>query len=292
MENHNILGKKAEASAALKEKIISLIAWIFILFCICLVVYLSKVGLKALFLNSNKHFTLKNIEITAKGLPDNIQGLVNIEGLKSTLNLHPNTDNLFELDLKRIRRLVNRNVAVKSSEVCFIFPDTLKIDFVEKEPIARFFNSNLIDKEGEIIPKGRNDLILPIIMGETYSQGQKVEDEKVLTPLNFIRFHEGFALRYDQANEIYARLDLPRRPEIAALEIIKIKMIGLNDDNTLAVILHASPNFLVVDNARLKLPADDFEVGLRRACIAIIQNALVRKETNKVDARYNSTPTE
>lgn len=292
MEKHNILGKKAEASAALKEKLISLIAWIFIIFCICLVVYLSKVGLKALFLNSNKHFTLKNIEISAKGLPDNIQGLVNIETLKNNLNLYPNTDNLFELDLKKIRRLVDRNVAVKSSEISYIFPDTLKIDFVEKEPIARFFNSNLIDKYGGIIPPGRNDLILPVILGQNYTPGQKVDDKGVLTSLEFIRFHEGFSLKYDTANKIYARLDLPSRSEVAALEIIKIKMISLKDDNTLAVILHPSPNFLVADNARLKLPVDDFEVGLRRACIAIIENAWAGRETNKVDARYNSTPTE
>ena len=291
MENHNILGKKAEASAAFKEKVISLIAWIFITFCIFLVIYLSKMGLKALFLNSNKHFTLKNIEISARGLPENIEGLVNIDQLKDSLSLNPGTDNLFELDIIKIRRLVDRNVAVKSSEVSYIFPDTLKIDFVEKDPIARLINGNLVNKEGEVIPKGRPDLMLPQIMEDGYSPGQKLEDETAVMPLNFIRFYESFNMEYEPVKEIFLRHKLPEKTLISSIEIIKIKTISLND-GALNLILSESPHFMVSENARVKIPADDFEIGLRRACIAIIENAIVRKTTNKLDARYNSTPTE
>ena len=291
MEKHNILGKKAEASAAFKEKIISLIAWIFIIFCIFLVIYLSRMGLKALFLNSNKHFTLQNVEISAKGLPENVEGLVNIDKLKNSLSLNLQTDNLFELDLTKIRRLVNRNVSVKSSEISYIFPDTLKIDFVEKDPIARLKNGNLITKTGEIIPKGRLDLILPRISVDGFSPGQIIEDENVLFPLNFIRFHESFSMEYAPVKEIYKRQELNKKTIVSALEVIKIKTISYSDD-TLNLILSASAHFLVNENARVKIPADDFDVGLRRACIAIIQNAIVRKTTNKLDARYNSTPTE
>ncbi|MCM8537916.1 MAG: FtsQ-type POTRA domain-containing protein [Lentisphaeraceae bacterium] len=286
MEKHNILGKKAEASAAFKEKLISIIAWIFILFCIYFVVYLSKIGLQALFLNSNKHFTLEAIHISAKGLPENTQGLVDIEDLEDSLDLHIGADNLFELDLQRIRRLVNRDIRIKTSEVSYLFPDTIKIEFVEKDPVARLLNRNLIDYDGQVIPSGRNDLQLPVIAGKDYKPGELIDSESIQIPLKFIRFHEGFRMFYDPIKPLI------QKNEIAALEIIKIKMISLNKDNTLGVILRASPTFMVADNARLKLPADDFEVGLRRACIAIMQNALVRKETNKIDARYSSTPTE
>ncbi|MCM8533380.1 MAG: FtsQ-type POTRA domain-containing protein [Lentisphaeraceae bacterium] len=286
MEKHNILGKKAEASAALKEKLISIIAWIFILFCIYFVVYLSKIGLQALFLNSNKHFTLEAVHITAKGLPENTQGLVDIEDLEDSLDLHIGADNLFELDLQKIRRRVNRDIRIKTSEVSYLFPDTIKIEFIEKDPVARLLNRNLIDYDGQVIPSGRNDLQLPVIAGKDYNPGEIIDSENIQIPLKFIRFHEGFRMFYDPIQAI------TKDNEVAALELIKIKMISLNKDNTLGVILRASPTFMVADNARLKLPADDFEVGLRRACIAIMQNALVRKETNKIDARYSSTPTE
>jgi hypothetical protein len=295
MEKHNILGKKAEASAAFKEKIISLVAWTFILFCSVLVIFLSKMGLKALFLNSNKHFTLENIHVQAKGLPEHTKGLVNISALTDSLQLYPGTDNLFEVDLKELRAKVQKNISVKSSEVSYIFPGTIKIDFIEKDPIARFMNSNLIDKHGNIIPPGRNDLTLPVIMSKNYKIGTKATENDVRVPLKLIRYHESFNMVYKPVKGLpYKKdiLDPKKKIEIAALELIKIKMISLNDDNSIGVILHGAANFMVADNARLKLPVDDFEIGLRRACIAIIQNALVRKETRKIDARYNSTPTE
>ena len=131
MEKHNILGKKAEASAALKEKLIALTAWIFIIFCTCLVFYFSKIGLKTLFLSSNKHFTLEKIEISTVGLPEDVTGLVDIGHLKDSLQLHVGTDNLFEIDLKSVKEKLEDHLCIGSAEVVYRFPGTIKITYSE-----------------------------------------------------------------------------------------------------------------------------------------------------------------
>ena len=298
MEKHNILGKKAEASAALKEKIIALTAWIFIIFCICLVIYFSKIGLKTLFLTSNKHFTLDKIEILNEGLPDGVIGLVDVDLLKESLRLHEGTDNLFDINLAEIKEKIEAHLCVDSAEVSYRFPDTIKITYIEKRPIARLSSEALIDKHGFILPDGRRDLILPLIFStRVYKPGTKItldttdinlksDNKSVLESLQFINFNETFRMSYKSADQFLGHQDF------ASMEILKVKSVSKHDEDSLTIMLSGVSEVLLSDNTRLKVPIDEIELGIRRACISIIQNAMANKITRKIDARYNSTATE
>jgi hypothetical protein len=303
MEKHNILGKKAEASAALKEKAITFTAWVFILFCSCLVFYFSKIGLRALFLSSNSHFTLQNIEITVEGLPQETKGLVDLKKLEDFLELSKGSDNLFEIDLKEIQKKVHQNICIESANISFLFPDTLKVKIREKQPIARLRNNNLIatvkgdSKQAFILPPGREDIKLPIVMSRTSMKpGDTITDENVIIPLNFVRFNNTFRMSYPKANKILGHKDF------ASLEILEIQSIFLDneDNNTLRIALNGKKHLLLAYNlkenkantARLKILSDSIELGIRRACIAILENASVQKASSRIDARYSSTSTE
>ncbi|MCM8540085.1 MAG: FtsQ-type POTRA domain-containing protein [Lentisphaeraceae bacterium] len=298
MEKHNILGKKAEASAAFKEKLIALSAWIFIIFCTCVVFYFSKIGLKTLFLSSNKHFTLKHIDIKTEGLPQNVVGLVDVEFLKESLQLHLDTDNLFDIDLKSVRSKILKNISVDKAEVTYRFPDTIAVSYSEKRPIARLSSQTLIDKNGFVLPEGRTDLILPQVFssrihkpGSTISskvedENIKADNESILYALNFIVFNETFRMSYKTADQFIGH------KEFASMELLKVKSVSQHDPDALTIMLGGVPEVKLADNTRLKIPIDNIELGVRRACISIIQNAMANKITRKIDARYNSTATE
>ena len=298
MEKHNILGKKAEASAAFKEKLIALTAWIFIIFCSCVVIYFSKIGLKTLFLSSNKHFTLEKVHIQALGLPEHADGLVDLEFLEKSLQLNIGTDNLFDIKLKDIQKKALENICVKNADITYNFPDSIIIKITEKTPIARLSSTTLIDKNGFVLPDGRRDLILPQIFskspykpGQTVSievedENQKAENEKLLTALNFIKFNETFRMSNIKAAEYLGHKDF------ASMEILKVKSISQHEEDSLTVMLSGVPEVMLADNTRLKIPIDDIELGIRRACISVLHNRDANKTTRKIDARYNSTATE
>ena len=298
MEKHNILGKKAEASAAFKEKLIALTAWIFIIFCTCVVFYFSKIGLKTLFLSSNKHFTLKNIEIKTEGLPENVVGLVDVDYLKESLQLHVDTDNLFDIKLQEVRGKILKHICVDTAEVYYRFPDTIVVSYTEKRPVARLSSKTLIDKNGFVLPEGRTDLILPqVFSSRTHKPGSivsldvedeniKADNEAILNALNFITFNETFRMEYRNAEAYLGH------KEFATMEILKVKSISQHDPDALTIMLSGVNEVKLADNTRLKVPIENIELGVRRACISIIQNAMANKITRKIDARYNSTATE
>ena len=91
---------------------------------------------------------------------------------------------------------------------------------------------------------------------------------------------------YNKANSLL------NKEEFASMEIIKVKSVSKHDEESLTIMLAGAPEVLLSDNTRLKVPINNVELGIRRACISIIENALANKITRKIDARYNSTATE
>ncbi len=298
IERDNILGRKAVARAVLKERLITLISWIFIAFFILLVVFFSTKGLRTLFLTSYKHFTLTKLDVQVDGLPHGVYGLVNVELLKESLGLHEETHNLFEIDLKEVKKKVESHLCIEAAEVSYNFPDTIKISFTEKLPVARLSQETLVDKNGYILPNGRTDLSLPqIVTKNDFKAGvqltldivdpvEKDKNKEILDALKFINLNSILRLKYNLAEDYLEKV------EFASLEIIKIKNIIRLEENSLTIILAAVPEVKLADNTRLTVDVDDMEIGIRRACIAILQNAQANKITRKIDARYNSTPTE
>ena len=306
MEKHNILGKKAEASAAFKEQAITLIAWVFILFCACLVCYFSKIGLKSLFLTSNTHFTLQKIEISNAGLTDPKNSLVDILELKKSLNLKKGADNLFEIDLKEVQKKVLQNVSIESVSVYYQFPDTIKIKIIEKQPLARLSNGYLValvpgkPDEAFILPAGKNHKNLPLINiphfkpGETitpeYPDPKKTLYNSLILPLKLIRFNTTFRMKYKKALD----KKILGHEEFASLEILEIDTVFLDqqDGSTLRVTLRGKERLKLSNLTRLKVLSEQIELGVRRTCIVIIENASRNIRTSKIDARYSSTSTE
>ena len=298
MQKHNILGKKAEASAALKERIITFVAWIFIIFCICVVFYFSKIGLKSLFLTSNKHFTLENIEIKVENLSDESDGLVNLEKLEKHLDLKIGTDNIFEIDLKKVQNKALENIAIESAKVSYAFPDTINVDITEKRPVAQVNDGFLVTptlvknkKCGYFLYPANTDFELPIIRIHPKTAGQfrpgtVSSSDHLNIPLNLILFNETFRMNYTNAKAVLGKT------EFASMEVIGINSVSMDNQNSLKILLKENKKLWLPQNARLTILADEIEMGLRRACIAIIENARVRKPTSKIDARYSSTSTE
>jgi len=286
MQKHNILGKKAAANAAFKEKVITVCAWVFISCCLVLVVHLSTVGLRSLFLTSNPQFSIKTLDIQANGLPEHSFPLVSTKSLRESLAIKEGT-NIFEVDLKEVRKKIIDNIAINRAQVAYIYPDTIKIRYVEEAPIARLSNSNTINAQALVLPPGRADLQLPVIRSKSYKSGQHLaEDKSVKIPLDFIRFHEKFSMSYSAAKEFLGKEDF------AVLQLLKIKFIHFEAPNTLLIKLRAVPEVLLSSNCQLRLNCDNFELGIRRACVALLNNAKASKITHKIDARYSSTPTE
>ncbi|NQZ59452.1 MAG: FtsQ-type POTRA domain-containing protein [Lentisphaeraceae bacterium] len=295
MQNHNILGKKAVANAALKEKFITVIAWIFIAFCLSLVIYLSKVGLQSLFLTSNKQFTLQHLDISALNVLDEKIGLTNPTELEKALNLNIGQDNIFDIDLKIVRQTLLDKVAVKSADVSYLYPDTIRIRYAEETPVARLSHSgsrvlNFISLNALVLPPDRQGSKLPIITDyrkkgkDRFNVGNTIEDEGIVIPLKVIKLQDK---RLEHSSALY----ILGHKEFAIRELIKINSIHFEKPNTLSIRLRAVPEAKVLNNCLLKLNADKFQNGLRRACIAILENAIVRRQTREIDARYSNTPT-
>ena len=296
MQQHNISNKKAVAHAALKERTVIATAWLFIILCAYIVLQLSQIGLKNLFLISNKHFTLQNIDLQAEALPANTAGLINQKELENQLQLHRGSDSLFDINLEDLYQKITSNICVEDASISYIFPDTLKIRYVEKDPAARLKDRKLIARpkastneltEALLLPAGRYDLTLPVIMeNNSHNPGSSTKDKKITTPLKFLQFNENCTVNYPIAKSVLGKT------AFCSAELLKVKTISLSSTDTLNIILHGNEQLMLADNSRLKIPVENFEIGIRRACIALIQNANARKITRKIDARYSNTPTE
>lgn len=154
-------------------------------------------------------FIIKNVDI--KGINH-----LNQKNILKTIN-HYNKQNFFNVNLKNIYNEIKQNTWVEEVSIKKIYPDTLKVDLIEKEPIAIWQNKSayhLITKKGEIILEANLNKFknhLPIIIGKNahknvYSILQILNIDKNLTKniwsLTFlnerrwdIHFNQGLTIR-------------------------------------------------------------------------------------------------
>ena len=154
-------------------------------------------------------FFIKNVDI--KGINH-----LNQKDILNSINYY-NKKNIFNVNLKNIYNEIKQNTWVEEVSIKKIYPNTLKIDLIEKEPIAIWQNKSayhLITKNGEIILEANLNNFkkhLPIIIGKNahknvYSILQILNIDKNLTKniwsLTFvnerkwdIHFNQGLTIR-------------------------------------------------------------------------------------------------
>jgi hypothetical protein len=119
---------------------------------------------RALF-SKNNHFRMKYVDISSTGWWDNRWRKVCDE-----LNLLPGKTNLFEVDLRGIRRKLENKPGIKRVTASRQLPDTLKINIIERIPRA-FLGSRkagwVVDSTGVVMSRNsclNLDRNLPVIL--------------------------------------------------------------------------------------------------------------------------------
>ena len=149
------------------------------------------------FIYENKAFAIAELDIQT-------DGVISLERLRRWSGVHRG-QNLFALDLARVKRDLELVPAIQSAAVERVLPHTLKIQIVEREPLAQAKNY-LLDAEGFAMrPLEAQNRSIPIQPGERYpmitgigaaeiSAGRPVESPQVRAALKFLSAFEHSAM--------------------------------------------------------------------------------------------------
>ena len=112
----------------------------------------------------NNGFVIKNIEITGSNHLNKNDILEIISSYNKT--------NIFGINFQDIHKKINNNTWVKKGLIKIIYPDTIKVNLIEKEPVAIWqdkFGNKLISKSGDFILEKKLNYFknyLPIVIGK------------------------------------------------------------------------------------------------------------------------------
>ncbi|HTD65091.1 MAG TPA: FtsQ-type POTRA domain-containing protein, partial [Candidatus Limnocylindria bacterium] len=149
------------------------------------------------FIYENKAFAVQEIDIQTDGLLSREQ-LRRWTGVKRE-------QNLFALDLSRVKRDLELVPAIQSVAVERVLPHTLKVRVIEREPIAQIQNY-LLDAEGfAMLPLEPQQRSIPVQPGEHWPimtgvnpselrAGHQVESSQVRAALKFLTAFEHSAM--------------------------------------------------------------------------------------------------
>ncbi|NKB24509.1 MAG: FtsQ-type POTRA domain-containing protein [Kiritimatiellae bacterium] len=120
-------------------------------------------SLGALLFSENEKFILKHVEIHNPG------GKLKQRHIKEYTNLIDDL-NLFDVDIRQVRKDLESVPLIKSVTVQRRVPDTLIINIIERTPVARLSHRVkgfylAIDREGYVLGPGSQSHYLPIIQG-------------------------------------------------------------------------------------------------------------------------------
>ena len=222
-----------------------------------LLIFLYLINTQINFMNSTKFefinklliengFTIKNVDIKGTYHLDqkNILKIINSYNKK----------NIFNVSLKNIYNEIKQNTWVEEVSIKKIYPNTLEIDLIEKEPIAIWQNKSvyhLITKNGEIISEANLNNFkkhLPIIIGRNahknvYSILQILNIDKNLTKniwsLTFvnerrwdIHFNQGLTIRLPSTSvkEAWEKIILlSKKFNILSLDLTELDLRSSNN---------------------------------------------------------------
>lgn len=154
---------------------------LLIIGCFLAVVGFAGWGLSRILFTGNERFVLRRVELN--GLDAGLTG-----PLMAYLKLTVGRDNLFDLDLAAARRKIEKISYIKSANVYRVLPDTLKIDVVQRVPVAYLseHNSQWVVDEDSIVMNRKYCMklkySLPVISGVEYGKLRSGEKLPGLAP--------------------------------------------------------------------------------------------------------------
>jgi len=159
-----------------KQKFLRIITALIIICLTVIVIGFTFIGVSRALFTKNDHLIMRRIELN--GMSPGRK-----ESLLKYLNLTLNKDNLFSIDIAAIRKKLEKISYVKSASVYRILPDTIKIDVIQRIPIAYLFKYGsqwVVDEDS--VTMNRKFCMelkypLPVIKGlklRTISVGQKI----------------------------------------------------------------------------------------------------------------------
>jgi cell division protein FtsQ len=149
------------------------------------------------FIYDNRAFAVREIDIQT-------DGIISIEHLRRWAGVRTD-QNLFRIDLTRVKRDIELVPAVQMVAVERVLPHTLKIRVVEREPIAQM-DSYLLDADGVAMrplePQQRSVPVqpgerYPLITGANASElraGRPIESPQIRAALRFLAAFEHSAM--------------------------------------------------------------------------------------------------
>jgi cell division protein FtsQ len=153
------------------------------------------------------HFIYENNAFAIHELDVQTDGVISLEQLRRWAGVKRG-QNLFALDLTRVKRDLELVPAIQSVAVERVLPHTLKVRIIEREPIAQMLQvqNYLIDAEGfAMLPLDPQQRSIPVQPGEHYPiitglsaaelrAGRQVESPQVRAALKFLGAFEHSAM--------------------------------------------------------------------------------------------------
>jgi len=178
--------KNADGADSERKKLFRSILFLLIIMAVIAGVVAGLYTLRKLLFQRNDRFLLRKIEVKSTGYWQDKGDL-----LASRLGVREN-DNLFELDVRKLREKLKEIPSVDICEVYRTLPDTLNFRIVERNPRALVNNPSsdwVVDQNGVIFPRGESlaaSASLPVVLGvslKNVSPGSEVSDIKTAMDL-------------------------------------------------------------------------------------------------------------
>ena len=148
----------------------------------------TRLILNRAFFTENSHYTLQKFHWKDA---ENID----IDALERKLELVPGEDNIYEIDIKKVRRTLESDSQIVKADVKRVLPGTLEIKVYIRSARAQLKRAGgyLLDDQGIILPanKDPNNRKLPIITGfrsTELNEGDICDDKIVVQALNYLRY--------------------------------------------------------------------------------------------------------
>ena len=170
-----------------QKKLALKIALLFVIFgmILCCLIFGAIYFYKAIC-TENSNYTLRNIRVISNGYWNNKSRLIglhlNLIPRKSA-DSRPNPENIFSIDIDKLRSKALELPGVKNCEVRRILPDSIEFNIVERFPRAVLSDSPnfLLDEDGVVLNKKYCSLnaALPLVIGlkkRQLKENQKLEE--------------------------------------------------------------------------------------------------------------------
>ncbi len=133
-KNKNNVNPDSPAARQEKRKLRRGIVLLVIIGCFIIGCLAAAWWLKHRMLEQNQHFMLRRVTVESSGFWG--KNVENRNALIRKLDLNINKDNLFDLDMKKLRSQLRSIPNISDAQVCTILPDTVAISIEERIPRA------------------------------------------------------------------------------------------------------------------------------------------------------------